>query len=235
MSADLRLFGPASPNRSRGLALLVIERLLLLVALAALGYVAGSLGGAVLYQDYESRQLDALLRGTQPAAPPSTTPAAVTRRVLGRLEIPTLGVSTIVREGEDARTLQLAIGHIAGTALPGAPGNMGLAAHRDTFFRRLREINPGDVIRLVAVEGIYTYVVDSTQIVDPDDLWVLNPTPEPSLTLVTCYPFTYIGDAPERFVVKARLAPSLPAPGHLSGSQISVRSPAAGTARQSFR
>ena len=188
---------------------LVIERLLLLVALAAFGYVAGSVGGATLYQDYESKQLDAVLRGAQPAARANV---AVERRVLGRLEIPTLGVSTIVREGEDARTLQLAVGHIAGTALPGAAGNMGLAGHRDTFFRRLREIDPGDVIRLVAVEGTYTYVVDSTQIVDPDDLWVLDPTPEPSLTLVTCYPFTYLGTAPERFIVRARLVPNAPAP-----------------------
>ena len=184
---------------------LVIERLLLLVALAAFGYVAGSVGGATLYQDYESKQLDAVLRGAQPAARANV---AVERRVLGRLEIPTLGVSTIVREGEDARTLQLAVGHIAGTALPGTAGNMGLAGHRDTFFRRLREIDPGDVIRLVAVEGTYTYVVDSTQIVDPDDLWVLDPTPEPSLTLVTCYPFTYLGTAPERFIVRARLVPA---------------------------
>ena len=190
----------------RRLALLVIERLLLLVALAAFGYVAGSVGGATLYQDYESKQLDAVLRGAQPAA--QTRAVAGERRVLGRLEIPTLGVSTIVREGEDARTLQLAVGHIAGTALPGAGGNMGLAGHRDTFFRRLREIDRGDVIRLVAVDGVYTYVVDSTQIVDPDDLWVLDPTDEPSLTLVTCYPFTYLGAAPERFIVRARLVPS---------------------------
>ena len=195
---------------ARRTAALVVERLLLLVALAAIGYVAGSVGGATLYQDYESRQLDAVLRGAQPAAPANAV--AAERRVLGRLEIPTLGVSTIVREGEDARTLQLAVGHIAGTALPGTAGNMGLAGHRDTFFRRLREIDRGDVIRLVAVEGTYTYVVDSTQIVDPDDLWVLDPTPEPSLTLVTCYPFTYLGAAPERFIVRARLVPSAPAP-----------------------
>ncbi|HET9269187.1 MAG TPA: class D sortase [Vicinamibacterales bacterium] len=208
MGADLGLFTPAPRTRPRRLALLVIERLLLLVALAAFGYVAGSVGGAALYQDYESKQLDAVLRGAQPAAQ-AHAPAAE-RRVLGRLEIPTLGVSTIVREGEDARTLQLAVGHIAGTALPGAAGNMGLAGHRDTFFRRLREIDPGDVIRLVAVDGTYTYVVDSTQIVDPDDLWVLDPTPEPSLTLVTCYPFTYLGAAPERFIVRARLVPTKP-------------------------
>ena len=206
MSAELELVGSAAPRRPRRFALLIVERALLLVALATLGYVAGSVGGAALYQDYESRQLDEVLRGARPPDPASARPVA--RRVLGRLEIPTLGVSTIVREGEDARTLQLAIGHIAGTALPGATGNMGLAAHRDTFFRRLREIDVGDVIRLVAVEGTFTYVVESTQIVDPDDLWVLDPTPNPSLTLVTCYPFTYVGAAPERFIVRAKLMPA---------------------------
>jgi sortase A len=206
MSAELELAGSAAPRRPRRFALLIVERVLLLVALATLGYVAGSVGGAAVYQNYESRQLDEVLRGARPADPASAQP--VTRRVLGRLEIPTLGVSTIVREGEDARTLQLAIGHIAGTALPGSTGNMGLAGHRDTFFRRLREIDVGDVIRLVAVEGTFTYVVESTQIVDPDDLWVLDPTPDPSLTLVTCYPFTYVGAAPERFIVRARLTRS---------------------------
>jgi len=206
MSAESGLVESGAPRRARRTVLLIVERVLLLVALATLGYVAGSVGGATLYQDYESRQLDAVLRGTRP--PGEANAAPVARRVLGRLEIPTLGVSTIVREGEDARTLQLAIGHIAGTALPGTAGNMGLAAHRDTFFRRLREIDRGDVIRLVAVEGTFTYVVESTQIVDPDDLWVLDPTPEPALTLVTCYPFTYIGEAPERFIVRARLVPS---------------------------
>jgi sortase A len=203
MSADLGVSRGAA-RTPRQLTLLVIERLLLFVALAAFSYVVGSMGGAALYQDYESRQLDEVLRGT--TIPAETRSQPVTRRVLGRLEIPTLGVSTIVREGEDARTLQLAIGHIAGTALPGTAGNMGLAGHRDTFFRKLREIDPGDVIRMVAVEGTFTYVVESTQIVDPGDLWVLDPTPEPSLTLVTCYPFTYIGEAPQRFIVRARLA-----------------------------
>jgi len=188
------------------MALLIVERVLLLVALATLGYALGSVGGAALYQDYESHQLDEVLRGAHPTSQANARPVA--RRVLGRLEIPTLGVSTIVREGEDARTLQLAVGHIAGTALPGSRGNMGLAGHRDTFFRRLREIDVGDVIRLVAVEGTFTYVVESTRIVDPGDVWVLDPTPEPSLTLVTCYPFTYVGTAPERFIVKARLVPA---------------------------
>jgi sortase A len=122
---------------------------------------------------------------------------------IGRLEIPRLQVSAIVRAGSDARTLRLAVGHIGGTALPGERGNVGLAAHRDTFFRRLGEIRPDDQIRLVTAEGTFVYHVDGTRIVEPTDTWVLNPTDEPALTLVTCYPFRYIGSAPQRFIVRA--------------------------------
>ena len=80
---------------------------------------------------------------------------------------------------------------------------MGLAGHRDTFFRRLQDIEVGDVIRVVAPEGTFTYAVERTSVVEPDDVWVLDTTPEPVLTLVTCYPFSYVGAAPERFIVRA--------------------------------
>jgi LPXTG-site transpeptidase (sortase) family protein len=127
-------------------------------------------------------------------------------RVVGRIEIPSLGVSTIIKDGEDAQTLRLAVGHIAGTAMPGGDGNVGLAGHRDTFFRRLRDVKAGDRIRLVTTDGVFTYLVERTRVVEPDDVSVLDQTPEPALTLVTCYPFTYIGAAPQRFIVQARLA-----------------------------
>ena len=147
------------------------------------------------------------------------------RRAWGRagssagIEIPRLGVSTIVKEGDDARTLDLAVGHIRGTALPGGRGNIGLAGHRDTFFRRLQHIESGDVIRLVAPEGTFTYLVERTQVVGPKDVWVLDATAEPSLTLVTCYPFSYVGAAPERFIVRARLTPGSPSPRAGSGGE----------------
>jgi sortase A len=207
MGADIGLF-TSPPRPRRRMALVVLERLLLLVALASLGYVAGTVGGAALYQDYESRQLDAILRsGPQPSTPAGSVTPAPSRRIIGRIEIPRLGVSTIIKNGDDARTLDLAVGHIRGTAMPGAPGNIGLAGHRDTFFRRLRDIKSGDLIRLVAPEGIFDYVVERTHVVAPKDVWVLDATPEPALTLVTCYPFTYVGAAPDRFIVRARLAP----------------------------
>lgn len=110
----------------------------------------------------------------------------------------------MVVEGVKPRSLKLAVGHIPGTALPGGPGNVGIAGHRDTFFRRLRGIHTRDKITLTMPYGSYQYSVESTQIVEPTDVQVLQTSNEPILTLVTCYPFYYVGPAPKRFVVKAR-------------------------------
>lgn len=108
-------------------------------------------------------------------------------------------------EGIGARTLRRAVGHVPGSALPGQPGNVALAGHRDRAFRRLRDVRPGDTLRLVTPAGSYEYVVDSAAVVAPDRGDLLDPTPEPTLTLVTCYPFFMVGPAPQRFVVRARL------------------------------
>jgi sortase A len=177
-----------------------------------LGYYGYVTVEARMYQAYENRELDAILH-SMPAPAPATAAAPARRHarvpapgsVIGRIEIPRLHVSTIVRAGSDARTLKLAVGHIPGTALPGEDGNVGLAGHRDTFFRRLRDIRADDEIRLVTPEGVFVYHVERTRIVNPEDVWVLDPTGHPSLTLVTCYPFTYIGSAPQRFIVRAGL------------------------------
>jgi sortase A len=125
--------------------------------------------------------------------------------VLGRIEIPRIGVTAIVREGVDDSTLAIAVGHISGTARPGERGNMALAGHRDSFFRPLRDIRLHDTIRIVTVEQSFEYVVDSTEVVGPEDTRVLDPTGDTVLTLVTCYPFTYVGHAPNRFIVRASL------------------------------
>ena len=124
--------------------------------------------------------------------------------LVGRLVIPRLHLSAIVREGIDGRTLRLALGHIPGTALPGQNGNVGIAGHRDTLFRGLREIEKKDLIRFETLAGNYVYEVEATEIVKPRDVSVLNMREDPELTLVTCYPFYCIGPAPNRFVVKAR-------------------------------
>jgi sortase A len=202
----------ASPPPRRGLR--VLERLLLVVGVLCLGYFGYVSAETALYQAVETRELNAILAAAPPAPAPVgkvARPAAPRPRpadgtALGRLEIPRLNVSAIVRAGSDSRTLRLAVGHIGGTSLPGEPGNIGLAAHRDTFFRRLGEIREDDVVRFVTTDGTFVYRVEGTQVVDPDDTWVLNPTEEPALTLVTCYPFRYVGSAPRRFIVRAHLA-----------------------------
>lgn len=124
--------------------------------------------------------------------------------LVGRVEIPRLKIAAMVREGADKKTLKNAVGHVPNTAFPGDPGNVGIAAHRDTFFRDLRGVKMGDRIRLTTSEGTYEYVVDSLKIVYPKNVEVLNPTPDPAITLVTCYPFNYIGHAPQRFIVRAK-------------------------------
>ena len=123
--------------------------------------------------------------------------------VLGRLDIPSIHVSVMVLEGASARQLKLAAGHIQGTAFPGTIGNIGIAAHRDTFFRPLRRIQPNDTVTLTTPLGVYEYRVDSTEIVSSRYVQVLYPTKNAELTLVTCYPFYYIGPAPKRFIVHA--------------------------------
>ena len=113
----------------------------------------------------------------------------------------------MVVQGVSAGDLRRAAGHIPGTALPGEPGNVGIAAHRDTFFRPLRLIAPNDTITLTTLQGAYRYRVVSTEIVKPDAVDVLHPTSRDTLTLVTCFPFYYVGSAPQRFIVHAERVP----------------------------
>ena len=123
--------------------------------------------------------------------------------VVGILEIPRLKVSEVVASGDDNKTLDTSIGHLTDTPLPWARGNSVLAAHRDTHFRPLRDIHHGDLIRLKTKKGVLEYVVTDTMIVEPKDVWVMDQSQARRLTLVTCYPFNFIGSAPQRFIVKA--------------------------------
>ncbi len=125
--------------------------------------------------------------------------------ILGRLEIPQLGLIAMVQEGVDAGTLRRAVGHVPGTALPPERGNVALAGHRDTFFRPLRDVRVNDVIQLQTLDGEYRYRVESARIVAPGDVSVLKPTGRDTLTLITCYPFYYVGSAPNRLVIRAGL------------------------------
>jgi sortase A len=122
---------------------------------------------------------------------------------LGRIEIPRLGISALIVEGTSTTALNRAVGHIEGTSWPGVPGNIGLSAHRDSFFRPLRNIKKGDEISLTHSEADFRYRVVSTKVVSPTDVAVLEPDGREILTLVTCYPFYFIGPAPSRFIVRA--------------------------------
>jgi sortase A len=128
--------------------------------------------------------------------------------IIGRISIPNLKLSAMVREGADTKTLRIAVGHIPSTALPGQPGNVGVAAHRDTFFRHLGELKNGDTIGFSTVDGDFTYRVESLKIVEPENIEVLASSDEKVLTMVTCYPFHYIGNAPHRYIVRAKQVPN---------------------------
>lgn len=122
---------------------------------------------------------------------------------MGRIEIHRIGVAAMIMEGTDDRTLRRAVGHFPGTSLPGEPGNVAIAGHRDTFFHPLRNIRKDDEITLETSSRLYRYRADYTEVVDPEDTEVVNRSDDALLTLVTCYPFTYVGPAPKRFVVRA--------------------------------
>jgi sortase A len=113
----------------------------------------------------------------------------------------------MISEGTDRRTLRRAVGHIPGTPLPGQQGNVVIAGHRDTFFRALGNIHNDDEITLTTLDGTYRYLVDSTQVVAPEDTQALDDSDDTILTLVTCYPFYFVGPAPKRFIVRAHKIP----------------------------
>lgn len=179
-------------GRLRGCGL---EACLWVLSLLALGYVGWAWMVSHLYQQSASNQIAASTAGPAQVAP--GTP-------IGRLEIPRLQVSTIVAEGTSEQILQRAIGHLASSAYPGAPGNVVLAGHRDTFFRSLETAQGGDFVVLESAVGRDLYEIEWIRIVEPTTLEVTEPTAEPVLTLITCYPFRYVGSAPQRFIVRAR-------------------------------
>jgi sortase A len=185
------------------------QRVLFAAAIALLGYCAFVLVNTWWFQRVESRNLDHLLKHELPGEDerPSTTPpkaVPMPTATIGRIEIERLGLSAVIVEGTDAKSLRRAVGHIVGTALPGERGNVGVAGHRDTFFRPLRNIQRDDMITLSTPAGNYRYRVVSTRVVSPNDVAVLSPDGTEVLTLVTCYPFYFVGSAPDRFIVRAK-------------------------------
>lgn len=211
-------------SRARVRAVLcVVEALLVVVAVASLGWYATAHILSAREQAALSDELDRLAGPNElqelAQAPPTTTtttstttatataaqPSASARGLIGRIEMPRLKLSVVAREGIDDKTLRVAAGHIPGTALPGETGNAGFAAHRDTFFRPLKSVREGDEVVVTTPQGVYRYTVTGISIVEPKDVSVLDPGTDPILTLVTCYPFEYIGNAPQRFIVRAAL------------------------------
>ena len=188
---------------------LLVQRLILLGSLLALGFVAYSYVARTVYQTYQGWKFDRALASSveQPqarVAMPLGPGHAIADGVIGRISIPRLKITSVVGEGVSDRMLGLAVGHIPATSLPGKPGNVGLAAHRDTLFRNLKDIRQGDEITLATLQGTYLYRVVWFKVVSPASTSVLAPTAEETVTLVTCYPFYFVGHAPKRFVVRAR-------------------------------
>jgi LPXTG-site transpeptidase (sortase) family protein len=171
----------------------------MLVGIGCLALLAsgGVLLWARLFQEQQALVLPAIPTVERKAAPPAAG------QLLGLLQVPRLELSSVVIEGDDSAALLLAVGHLSDTPLPWHEGNSVLAAHRDTFFRPLKGIRQGDVIRFTTADAELEYVVRQLRVVEPTAVEVLDSTPSPTLTLITCFPFDYIGSAPKRFIVTA--------------------------------
>ena len=189
-----------------------VKLFLVVTGIAALGgYVFVSLQGWAAQSRLErqfEREVAAQRKDATSSVPDKTHQSSEPQRsddALAQLDIPRAGLSVMVMDGTDDATLRVAVGHIPGTRLPGPAGNVGLAGHRDSFFRGLSKLRIGDEITLTTREDTLHYTVESMRIVSPDDVSVLEDTSYPALTLVTCYPFYYVGPAPQRWIVGARL------------------------------
>jgi sortase A len=192
-----RLRHARTPPRTGGLILRVASYLFLAIGTLALGYSASVVGGAHAYQAAEISRFEHPGRSAEPL--PLSEGG-----LIGEILVPRLKLKVIVAEGVSPGVLERAVGHIPETALPGELGNVALAGHRDTFFRPLRDIHLGDVIILKTSNTAFQYRVESTAIVPPSDVQVLQASSGRTLTLITCFPFYYVGSAPDRFIVRAR-------------------------------
>jgi sortase A len=180
-----------------------LQRFLWAAGFAIFGYCGMASIHAILQQSEGNAELDHML--SMKPGPDKTQGVPLAPRLgglVGRMEIPRLHVSAVVFEGADEPVLSRGVGHLPGSALPGQAGNVVLAGHRDSFFRALRNIRQGDVVEVTTEQGTRSYSVNTTEIISPAKVSVLEPTRTPTLTLVTCYPFYYVGNAPKRFIVR---------------------------------
>jgi sortase A len=165
----------------------------------ALGYAGFVSADSQAYQALEMKKFSQAGRLSEPHI-------LVEGDVIGEIQVPRLGLNAIVIQGDSPANLRRAVGHLSKSALPGEWGNVALAGHRDTFFRTLRDIRLGDEIRFKTRERSFEYRVDSIEVVAPTDIRVLESSAGHDLTLLTCFPFHYVGPAPKRLVVRAREA-----------------------------
>ena len=198
-----------SPSTRAHFILRWSRNVFLVVGVLILGYCGFVLLDAKLYQAYETRHFQQQIRDFQPAITgegrvQEASIHSSTGEALGEIELTRIGVTAMILEGTDDRTLRRSVGHIPGTPLPGQPGNVAIAGHRDTFFRALRNVRQDDEITLMTLDGSYRYRVDSISVVGPEDTQVLDNSGGDILTLVTCYPFSFVGPAPRRFIVRAQ-------------------------------
>jgi sortase A len=170
--------------------------------LLAFGIIDLGYAGFV-YADAHTYQA-AAMKEFEHAGPTAEPRILVKGDVIGELQVPRLGLAVMVLEGDSLKNLRRAVAHLPNSPLPGELGNVALAGHRDTFFRPLRNILVGDQITFKTAARSFDYIVESIDIVSPTDTQVLDPTVGHDLTLITCYPFYYVGPSPKRFVVRAR-------------------------------
>jgi sortase A len=189
-----------------------LERAMFLAGVACVAWVFLTWKEASFYQLYartELRELIDAARGPDDEGTSAPPALRLIETVIGQLDVPRLDFSVVAVEGDGDSALRLAAGHLPDTPLPWQPGNASFAGHRDTFFRALRKLRVGDDLTLTTTHGTFRYRVARTLVVEPSDLSVLDPENGTALTLITCYPFTYLGDAPQRFIVQAeRVDPS---------------------------
>ena len=211
-------------RRRGGRVAAAFEACLWLTALALLGTALWMKGDALVYQFRADRELDTAIRSLQAgSSAPETAPAATKAKSvraklaagtpLARLSVPRLAVEVVVAEGTDERVLQRALGHLPASARPGEAGNIALAGHRDTFFRFLEQLRVGDEVVLESPAGRDTYRVEWAVVVEPEQVSLVQDSGYAAMTLVTCYPFRYVGNAPYRYVIRAKRLESPTAPG----------------------
>jgi sortase A len=177
-------------------------------ALLSVGLALGVWCGAVLLEAHFVAKMpipDPPKVATTSVPVTTVLPAPGTGAWVAKLDAPSVRLSATVLEGSDDATLARGAGHIEETAFPGQPGNIGIAGHRDTTFRAVRDLRTGDPLELTTGDRTYRYLITKTFIVEPEDVYVLDPGDRPMLTLVTCYPFTFIGHAPHRYIIQAVL------------------------------